>query len=267
MGSGILYLLNTGILFEKKGGGAQFEKNFDFIASFEATKKDKLLVVIRTPLGFKSVEFKIDSKLVTANQIEHDIMQVNESYAFDPLSNTDKKIDDPLISETGKRYDFLAEPEFVKHFGSMTAKKYDILLQYAQKEKKYWPRLEKFLTEQKRLERSSLKEDDDDFLILARFHSVRVPDIVDMRGYLKERYPQLNSSQLQFLVHGLLEINEIEAKKGYRTGFSMSIFDRDLKYASKWPDPFSKVIEVLRQESLAMNIYDGTPCLNVGKRY
>jgi len=268
VGNGILYLLNNGLLFEKRGEGVKFEKNFDFIASFEATKKDKLLVVIRTISGLKSVEFKLDSKHVTANQIEYDISSVNENYANTPGETNTKINDDPLVSEeTGKRYDFLTGKEFVTHFGTMTAKEYDLLLHYAENEKKYWPKFEKYLTERKRIERSSLKEDDDDFLILAYFHEPRVPDIVDLEGYLKARYPQLTQSQLEYLVTGLQEINEIEAKKGYHPGFSMRIFDRDLQYASKWPDPFRKALDVLKEESLAMKIYDGTPCPKVIKKY
>ena len=268
IGNGVLYLLNNGLLFEKRGEGVKFDKNFDYIASFEAIKKDKLLVVIRTALGFKSVEFKFDSRLVTANQVEYDISETNEIFASLPDNCTTKSNDDPLISEeTGKRYDFLAEKEFVKLFGIMTAKEYDLLLHYAENERKYWPNLEKYLTERKRMERSFLKEDNDDFLILAYFHEARVPDIVDLKGYLKERYQQLNSSQLEYLVEELQEINEIEAKKGYLPGFSMRIFDRDVQYASKWPDPFRKAVNVLKEESLAMKIYDGTPCAKVIKNY
>lgn len=269
MGNGILYLLNNGLLFEKRGEGVKFDKNFDHIASFEAIKKDKLLVVIRTTLGFKSVEFKFDSRLVTANQIEYDISETNRIFAEISDDNFTIQIsDDQLVSEkTGKRYDFLAEKEFVKLFGTMTAKEYDLLLNYAENERKYWPKLEKYLTERKKLERSFLKEDDDDFVILAYFHEARVPDIIDLKGYLKERYPQLTDSQLEYLVQELQEINQIEAKKGYLPGFSMRIFDRDLQYASKWPDPFRKAVSVLKEESLAMKIYDGTPCAKVIKKY
>ncbi|MDE1841855.1 MAG: hypothetical protein KGI09_08245, partial [Thaumarchaeota archaeon] len=74
VGKGILYLLNNGILFEKKGEGVKFECNFDHLASFEAVKKDKLLVVIRAPEGRRSVEFKINP----ADQAEYDIAKVNQ---------------------------------------------------------------------------------------------------------------------------------------------------------------------------------------------
>ncbi|MDE1767062.1 MAG: hypothetical protein KGI27_12450 [Thaumarchaeota archaeon] len=94
VGKGILYLLNNGILFEKKGEGVKFECNFDYLASFEAVKKDKLLVVIRTPQGRKSVEFKVNP----ANQVEYDIAQTNQEYAnsVSPVSvpstkNTEKQ--------------------------------------------------------------------------------------------------------------------------------------------------------------------------------
>jgi hypothetical protein len=39
IGKGILYLLNNGIMFEKKGEGVKFETNFDYLASFEAEKQ------------------------------------------------------------------------------------------------------------------------------------------------------------------------------------------------------------------------------------
>ena len=77
VGKGILYLLNNGILFEKKGEGVKFECNFEYLASFEAVKKDKLLVVIRSPQGRRSVEFKVNP----ANQVEYDIAQTNQEYA------------------------------------------------------------------------------------------------------------------------------------------------------------------------------------------
>jgi hypothetical protein len=264
---GILYLLNNGIMFEKKGEGVKFEANFDYLASFEAVKKNKLLVVIRTSLGRKSVEFKFDSKIISANQVEYDITQTNEDYARDlppgykSTSDMKKTSDDPLISaKTGQKYDFLTEKEFVLHFGSITAKEYDELQEYAAKEKSYWPRLEKYIEEQKRRERSTLKESENAFFILVHDHDVRIPDIVDLVGYLKERYPQLTTEQLAYTKSGLQEINKNDIEKGYYTGLPMLLFERYLQLAimTKWTDPFTKAIDVLREESLTMKPYEAS---------
>jgi hypothetical protein len=88
VGKGILYLLSNGIMFEKMGEGAKFECNFEYLAGYEAVKKDKLLVVIRTPQGRKSVELKVDN----AKQVGDDISKVNQEYANSSADLADSKI-------------------------------------------------------------------------------------------------------------------------------------------------------------------------------
>ncbi|MHB8547099.1 MAG: hypothetical protein ACYDAJ_10075 [Nitrosotalea sp.] len=171
-GKGMLYLLNDGIMFEKRGEGVKFECNFDYLASFEATKKNKLLVVIRTSDGRKSVEFKVD----TANQVEHDISQVNQEYAGNTppdfisdvknIENHDDKFDQNAHSLSEALW-FQKNQKDIEKF--LKPERVSYLNEYIKNAKIGTP-------------------DVDPYLLVADYENLTYKDFADLPGFLKWRY-------------------------------------------------------------------------------
>lgn len=184
IGKGILYLLNNGIMFEKKGEGVKFETNFDYLASFEATKKDKLLVVIRTSDGRKSVEFKVNP----ANQVEHDISQVNQEYARNTppdfisdiknIENHDDKFDQNAHSLSEALW-FQKNQKDIEKF--LKPERISYLNEYIKNAKIGTP-------------------DVDPYLLLVKHENLTYKDFVDLSGFLKWRYDTMTDKEADMIV-------------------------------------------------------------------
>jgi len=178
-GKGILYLLNNGIMFEKKGEGVKFETNFDYLASFEAVKKDKLFVVIRTSDGRKSVEFKVN----TANQVEHDISQVNQEYARNTppdfisniknIENHDDKFDQNAHSLSEALW-FQKNQKDIEKF--LKPERVSYLNEYIKNAKIGTP-------------------DVDPYLLLIDHENLTYKDFADLPGFLKWRYDTMTDKE------------------------------------------------------------------------
>ena len=183
-GKGILYLLNNGIMFEKKGEGVKFETNFDYLASFEAVKKDKLFVVIRTSDGRKSVEFKVN----TANQVEHDISQVNQEYARNTppdfisniknIENHDDKFDQNAHSLSEALW-FQKNQKDIEKF--LKPERVSYLNEYIKNAKIGTP-------------------DVDPYLLLVKHENLTYKDFVDLSGFLKWRYDTMTDKEADMIV-------------------------------------------------------------------
>jgi len=195
VGKGILYLLNNGILFEKKGEGVKFECNFDHLASFEAVKKDKLLVVIRTSEGRRSVEFKVNP----ANQVEYDISQANQEYASisaDSVSiakNTEKH-DDTFDQDAHSR----SEARWFKD---------------------NWNDIMKFL----KPERVTYLNDyvknakigtpnEDPYLLVTDYENPTYRDFADLHGFLKWRYDTMTDKEVDMIVDVFQEFDDFSVR-------------------------------------------------------
>ncbi|MHB8603431.1 MAG: hypothetical protein ACYC9R_12430 [Nitrosotalea sp.] len=184
IGKGILYLLNNGIMFEKKGEGVKFECNFDFLASFEATKKDKLLVVIRTSDGRKSVEFKVNP----ANQVEHDITQVNQEYARNTppdfisdiknIENHDDKFDQNAHSLSEALW-FQKNQKDIEKF--LKPERVSYLNEYIKNAKIGTP-------------------DVDPYLLVVDYENLTYKDFADLPGFLKWRYDTMTDKEVNMIV-------------------------------------------------------------------
>ncbi len=182
VGKGILYLLNTGIMFEKKGEGVKFECNFDYLASFEAVKKDKLLVVIRTPQGRRSVEFKVNP----ANQVEYDIAQTNQEYARNTPSdsvsiakNTEhEKFDHDAHSRSEARW-FQDNWNDIMKF--LKPERVSYLNEYVKNAKIGTP-------------------DVDPYLLVADYENLTYKDFADLPGFLKWRYGAMTDKEAYMTV-------------------------------------------------------------------
>ncbi|MDH2906557.1 MAG: hypothetical protein PXX83_00475 [Candidatus Nitrosotalea sp.] len=183
-GKGTLYLLNDGIIFEKRGEGVKFECNFDYLASFEAVKKDKLLVVIRTSDGRKSVEFKVSP----ANQVEHDISQVNQEYAGNPppdfiydmknIENHDDKFDQNAHSLSEALW-FQKNQKDIEKF--LKPERVSYLNEYIKNAKIGTP-------------------DVDPYLLLVDHENLTYKDFVDLSGFLKWRYDTMTDKEVNMIV-------------------------------------------------------------------
>ena len=184
IGKGILYLLNNGIMFEKKGEGVKFETNFDYLASFEATKKDKLLVVIRTSDGRKSIEFKVNP----ANQVEHDISQVNQEYARNTppdfisniknIENHDDKFDQNAHSLSEALW-FQNNQKDIEKF--LKPERVSYLNEYIKNAKIGTP-------------------DVDPYLLLIDHENLTYKDFADLSGFLKWRYYTMTDKEADMIV-------------------------------------------------------------------
>jgi len=184
IGKGILYLLNNGIMFEKKGEGVKFETNFDYLASFEAVKKDKLLVVIRTSEGRKSIEFKVNP----ANQVEHDISQVNQEYARNTppdfisdiknIENHDDKFDQNAHSLSEALW-FQKNQKDIEKF--LKPERVSYLNEYIKNAKIGTP-------------------DVDPYLLLIDHENLTYKDFADLPGFLKWRYDAMTDKEVNMIV-------------------------------------------------------------------
>lgn len=184
VGKGILYLLNNGIMFEKKGEGVKFETNFDYLASFEAVKKDKLLVVIRTSDGRKSIEFKVN----LANQVEHDISQVNQEYARNTppdfisdiknIENHDDKFDQNAHSLSEALW-FQKNQKDIEKF--LKPERVSYLNEYIKNAKIGTP-------------------DVDPYLLLVKHENLTYKDFADLLGFLKWRYDTMTDKEADMIV-------------------------------------------------------------------
>ncbi|MGI0101987.1 MAG: hypothetical protein ACREA7_05255 [Nitrosotalea sp.] len=205
VGKGILYLLNNGILFEKKGEGVKFECNFDYLASFEAVKKDKVLVVIRTPQGRKSVEFKVNP----ANQVEYDIAQTNQEYARTaapdsiPVSkNTEHdKFDQDAHSRSEARW-FQNNWNDIMKF--LKPERVSYLNEYVKNAKIGTP-------------------DVDPYLLVVKYENLTYKDFADLSGFLKWRYTDMTNKEVDMMVGVFGDFNN----------FSVSILEMQVQLASK----------------------------------
>ncbi|MDE1831324.1 MAG: hypothetical protein KGI02_03015 [Thaumarchaeota archaeon] len=183
-GKGILYLLNDGIMFEKRGEGVKFECNFDYLASFEAVKRDRLLVVIRTSDGRKSVEFKVN----TANQVEYDISEVNQEYARNTppdfisdiknIENHDDKFDQNAHSLSEARW-FQDNWNDIMKF--LKPERVTYLNEYVKNAKIGTP-------------------DVDPYLLVVDYENLTYKDFVDLSGFLKWRYNSMTDKEVNMIV-------------------------------------------------------------------
>ncbi|MGI0060920.1 MAG: hypothetical protein ACREBA_00535 [Nitrosotalea sp.] len=207
VGKGILYLLNNGILFEKKGEGVKFECNFEHLASFEAVKKDKMLVVIRTPQGRRSVEFKVNP----ANQVEHDIAQVNQEYARTAApdsiltaKNTEKqndRFDHEAHSRSEARW-FQDNWNDIMKF--LRPERVSYLNEYVKNAKIGTP-------------------NEDPYLLVVKYENLIYKDFADLAGFLKWRYGAMTDKEASMISDVFRDFDE----------FSVSTLEMQVKRASK----------------------------------
>ncbi|MGB6464326.1 MAG: hypothetical protein WBF38_08915 [Nitrosotalea sp.] len=183
VGKGILYLLNNGILFEKKGEGVKFECNFDHLASFEAVKKDKLLVVIRAPEGRRSVEFKVNP----ANQVEYDITQANQENASTsadsvPIAKNTEKHDDTFDQDAHSRSEalwFQKNQKDIERF--LKPERIAYLNEFIKNAKIGTPGT-------------------DPYLLLVDHENLTYKDFADLPGFLKWRYGTMTDKEVEMIV-------------------------------------------------------------------
>ncbi|HZS73570.1 MAG TPA: hypothetical protein VFA69_03600 [Candidatus Nitrosotalea sp.] len=233
-GKGILYLLNNGIMFEKKGEGVKFETNFDYLASFEATKKDKLLVVIRTSDGRKSVEFKVNP----ANQVEHDISQVNQEYARNTppdfisdiknIENHDDKFDQNAHSLSEALW-FQKNQKDIEKF--LKPERVSYLNEYIKNAKIGTP-------------------DVDPYLLLIDHENLTYKDFVDLPGFLKWRYDVMTDKEADIIVDVFRDFDN----------FSVSTLEMDVQICQPLESKFKKdgyslyqFVAIIAREKLESN--------------
>ncbi|MDE1763885.1 MAG: hypothetical protein KGH88_06540 [Thaumarchaeota archaeon] len=180
VGKGVLYLLSSGIMFEKKGEGAKFECGFEYLASYEAAKKDKLLVVIRTPQGRKSVEFKVDA----AKQVEDDISKVNREYAdssdLSDSKNNEKQTDFDQESHSRSEAKWFKDNwnEIMKF---LKPEKVEYLNEYIKNAKTGSPNA-------------------DPYLLVVKYENLTYKDFANLPGFLNWRYPEMNEKEVEMMV-------------------------------------------------------------------
>jgi len=196
VGKGILYLLNSGILFEKKGEGIKFECNFDYLASFEAVKKDKLLVAIRTPEGRRSVEFKVNP----ANQVEYDLSQINQEYARntppDSMPNTKntEKHDDKFDQDAHSRSEalwFQKNQKDIERF--LKPERVSYLNEFIKNAKIGTPNA-------------------DPYLLLVDHENFTYKDFVDLPGFLKWRYDTMTDKEAVMIVDVFKDFDDFSVR-------------------------------------------------------
>ncbi|MHB8547493.1 MAG: hypothetical protein ACYDAJ_12090 [Nitrosotalea sp.] len=181
-GKGVLYLLNNGIMFEKRGEGVKFETNFDYLASFEAVKKDKLLVVIRTSDGRKSVEFKVNP----ASQVEHDITQVNQEYA----RNT--PADSASISKTTE-HDKFDQDAHSRSEARWFQDNWNDIMKFLK------PERVSYLNEYVKNAKIGTP-DEDPYILVTDYENLTYIDFADLHGFLKWRYDTMTDKEADMIV-------------------------------------------------------------------
>ena len=214
-GKGILYLLNDGIMFEKRGEGVKFECNFDYLASFEAVKRDRLLVVIRTSDGRKSVEFKVN----TANQVEYDISEVNQEYARNTppdfisdiknIENHDDKFDQNAHSLSEALW-FQKNQKDIEKF--LKPERVSYLNEYIKNAKIGTP-------------------DVDPYLLLVKHEDLTYKDFADLAGFLKWRYSDMADKEVNYTV---------SVFRDFGVDFSVGMFDMDVQICKPLEPSFKK---------------------------
>ena len=205
VGKGILYLLNNGILFEKKGEGVKFECNFDYLASFEAVKKDKLLVVMRTPQGRRSIEFKVNP----ANQVEYDIAQTNQEYAksappdsVSAAKNTEhEKFDQDAHSRSEAKW-FQDNWNDIMKF--LKPERVTYLNEYVKNAKIGTP-------------------GEDPYLLVVKHENLTYKDFADLTGFLRWRYADMTNKELDMMVGVFRDFDN----------FSVSTLEMQIQLASE----------------------------------
>ncbi|CAE6485801.1 hypothetical protein [Candidatus Nitrosotenuis uzonensis] len=79
LGNGILYITNLGIVFEAKMKGLILELPFTILRTFEAKKKNILLLSWDEP--DKSQRFSLECKVEHAKAVENEIQLANQEFA------------------------------------------------------------------------------------------------------------------------------------------------------------------------------------------
>ncbi len=79
LGNGILYITNSGIVFETKSKGLILELPFTILRTFEAKKKNILILSWDEP--DKSQRFSFECKVDHAKAVENEIQLTNQAFA------------------------------------------------------------------------------------------------------------------------------------------------------------------------------------------
>ena len=79
LGNGILYVTNLGIVFEAKSRGLILELPFTILRTFEAKKKDTIILSWDEP--DKSQRFGFECKVEYAKAVENEIQLANSEFA------------------------------------------------------------------------------------------------------------------------------------------------------------------------------------------
>lgn len=178
VGKGVLYLLSNGIMFEKKGEGAKFECNFEYLASYEAKKKDKLVVVIRTSQGRKSVEFKVDA----AKQVESDIAQVNQGYANSTMSD----------SKNSEKRDEFDQDAHSRSEAKWFKDNWNEIMKFLKQEKIEY--LNEYIKNAK-----TGSPNADPYLLVVKYENLTYKDFVDLTGFLRWRYSNISNKETNMI--------------------------------------------------------------------
>lgn len=194
VGKGVLYLLSNGIMFEKKGEGVKFECNFEYLASYEAAKKDKLLVVIRTPQDRKSVEFKVDA----AKQIENDISQTNKEYA-------NSVTPDQPNSENGEKQDKFDQDAHSRLEAKWFQENWDDIMKFLKPERASY--LNEFV---KNVKIGSPNVDP--YLLVVKHENLTYKDFVGLIGFLKWRYHDIADKEVNMLVEVFRDFDDFSVR-------------------------------------------------------
>ncbi|MGI0101921.1 MAG: hypothetical protein ACREA7_04920 [Nitrosotalea sp.] len=196
VGKGILYLLNNGIMFEKKGEGVKFECNFDYLASFEAVKKNKMLVVIRTPQGRRSVEFKVNP----ANQVEHDIAQINQEYARTVMPDSM-----PTAKNTEKQNDAFDQNAHSRSEARWFQNNWNDIMKFLK------PERVSYLNEYVKNAKIGIP-DEDPYLLVVKHENLTYKDFADLAGFLKWRYGNVADKEIDMIVHVFRDFEDFSVR-------------------------------------------------------
>lgn len=79
LGNGLLYITNLGIVFETKSKGFILELPFTMLRTFEAKKRNALLLSWDEP--DKSQRFSFECKVEHAKAVENEIQLANQEFA------------------------------------------------------------------------------------------------------------------------------------------------------------------------------------------
>ena len=79
LGNGILYITNLGIVFEAKSKGLILELPFAILRTFEAKKKN--ILILSWDEQDKSQRFSFECKVEHAKAAEHEIQLANQEFA------------------------------------------------------------------------------------------------------------------------------------------------------------------------------------------